>query len=97
VRVIAYAICGLLLVPALSPTEVSAQPTSASFSRLQTGPGHDATWQALIPAATEPGWHRLQAMQAELAAAAAGTDKMTATDQQLQTKSGGTVLRKQKA
>jgi hypothetical protein len=36
-------------------------------------------------------------MQAELAAAAAGTDKMTATDQQLQTKSGGKVLQKQKA
>jgi hypothetical protein len=97
VRVIAYAICGLVFVPAQSPTEVSAQPTSASFSRLQAEPGHYSTWQELTPAATEPGWHRLQAMQVKLAAAAAGADKMTATDQQMQTKSGGKVLQRHKA
>ena len=96
-RVIAYAICGLFFVPALSPTEVSAQPTSASFSRRQAEPGHYSTWQELTPAATEPGWRRLQAMPAKLAAAAVRTDKMTAIDQQLQIKSGGIVLQKQKA
>ena len=73
------------------------QPTSASFSRLRTEPGHYSTWQELAPAATEPGWRRLQAMQAKLAAAAAGTEKMTATGQQLQTKSRGKVLQKRKA
>jgi hypothetical protein len=97
VRVIAYAICGLLFVRALSPTEVAAEPARASFSRHQAEPGHYSTSQATSPAATEPGWRRLQAMQAKLAAAAAGTEKMTAPDEQLQTKSGGTVLQRQKA
>jgi hypothetical protein len=36
-------------------------------------------------------------MPAKLAAAAVRTDKMTAIDQQLQIKSGGIVLQKQKA
>jgi hypothetical protein len=55
VRVIAYAICHLVFVPALMPTEVSAQPCNAGFSRLQTESRHYPTWQDLNLAATTPG------------------------------------------